>query len=149
MKQLLLFPFLSIGFLQLNNQLDFVETNNGYANKMCGNKINDEIINLGVQDGGGSGRMAAAVFKSQEFCRVELKDFEFDAQFNLSSVTVYFTGANFKIPEKAILTNTSLKPIKSQMERCTPGSVVIFDEVKVDGPDKLLRTIPGMSVLLY
>ena len=93
--------------------------------------------------------MAAAVFKAQEFCRAELKDFEFDISYSVVSAAVYFSGANFKNVEKGAINSSSLKTIKNQMERCVPGSVVIFDEVKVKGPDNTVRTIQGVSFVLY
>ena len=93
--------------------------------------------------------MSAAVFKAQEFCRAELKDFEFDIHYSVVSAVVYFYGANFKNAEKAAITSSSLKPIKTLMDRCIPGSIVIFDEVKVIGPDNKLRTIQGLSIVLY
>jgi hypothetical protein len=34
------------------------------------------------------------------------------------------------------------------MEKCVPGTSVIFDEVKVVGPDNAIRTIPGVSLVL-
>jgi len=97
----------------------------------------------------GNTRMRAAVFKAQDYCRAELKNFEFDARFDIVSAEVYFTGANFKNVEKASISSSSLQPIKEQMSRCVPGSVIIFDNVKVIGPDKTVRTIAGASIILY
>lgn len=103
-------------------------------------------INIGMQ---GKTKMSAAVFKAQDYCRVELKDFEFDVQFKIISATVYFTGTNFKNVEKGSINSTSLKPIKEQMQRCAPGSIVIFDDIKVTGPDNTVRPINSLSLLLY
>lgn len=103
-------------------------------------------VNIGTQE---KTKMPAAVFKAQDYCRVEMKDFDFDVQFKVVSATVYFTGANFKNVEKGSISSTSLKPIKDQMQRCAPGSIVIFDEVKVLGPDNTIRPINGLSLLLY
>lgn len=97
----------------------------------------------------GNTRMRAAVFKAQDYCRAELKNFEFDARFDIVSAEVYFTGANFKNVEKASISSSSLQPIKEQMNRCVPGSIIIFDNVKVIGPDKTVRTIAGASIMLY
>lgn len=99
-----------------------------------------------VQEGGT--KMRAAVFKAQEYCRAELKDFEFDVQYKVVSAVVYFSGANFKNAEKGTISGSSLQPVKSQMNRCGPGTIVLFDEVKVMGPDNLVRTIPGISLIL-
>lgn len=140
MKQLILLPLLSIGIIQANSPLAGIENCTATHSFHYGDDVT-EATNIGTQTSDGGSRMAAAVFKSQDFCRVELKDFEFDAHFTITSVTVYFSGAGFKNPEKRMLTGSSLKPIKDLMARCMPGSVIIFDEVKVIGPDKQLRTI--------
>ena len=93
--------------------------------------------------------MSAAAFKNQEYCRVELKDFEFEVQFNIVSAKVYFSGANFRGVETGAITSSSLKPVKDLKARCTIGSIVTFDEVKVIGPDNKIRTIPGATYILY
>lgn len=104
-----------------------------------------------LQPGSGqqAGKMRSIVFKSQDFCRVELKDFDFDVQFSLVSATVYFTGSNFTGVEKGYLVSNSLQPIKKLMDRCQPGSIVVFDEIKVKGPDQEIRTIEGVTYQLY
>lgn len=104
----------------------------------------------GFQEKDEPGKMRSIVFKSQQFCRAEMPyDFEFDVQFKVVSATVYFFGANFTGVEKGTITSNSLKPIKHLMDRCMPGTRVIFDEVKVIGPDKKVRSIAGMNLLLY
>ena len=95
------------------------------------------------------GKISSAVFKSQDYCRAELKDFEFDAQFSILSATVYFTGANFKNVETGSINSSSLKPIKNLMSRCQPGTIVIFDNIKVKGPDNIIRTIGGVTYRLF
>jgi hypothetical protein len=148
MKQLIFLPLLSIGFIQANSPMAGIENSTATHSFQYGDGIT-EATNTGTQTNEGSSRMAAAVFKSQDYCRVELKDFDFDAHFTITSVTVYFSGAGFKNPEKGMLTSSSLKPVKNLMARCVPGSVIIFDEVKVMGPDNQQRTIQGTTVLLY
>ena len=94
-------------------------------------------------------RMSATVFKYQDFCRAELPDeFPFDAKFSVVSATVYFTGANFKGVEKGFITSNSLKSVEDLKKRCIPGSIVIFDDVKVKGPDNEVRTITGATFIL-
>lgn len=97
----------------------------------------------------GEGKMRSIVFKSQDYCRVELKDFDFDVKFSVVSATVYFTGANFKGIEKGFITSNSLRPVRSLMDRCQPGSIVIFDDVKVKGPGDEIRPIDGVTYKLY
>ena len=110
----------------------------------------NKTLVLGFQEKDEPGKMRSIVFKSQQFCRAEMPyDFEFDVQFKVVSATVYFFGANFTGVEKGTITSNSLKPIKHLMDRCMPGTRVIFDEVKVIGPDKKVRSIAGMNLLLY
>jgi len=147
MKQLILFPLLSLGMLSATDHFENDEKPATFSGYLSLEERSNE--NGGAQQETGSSRMPAAVFKAQEFCRAELKDFEFDAHFIVTGATVYFSGANFKNPEKATITSSSLKPIRSLMDRCVPGSIIIFDEVKVVGPDNIKRTIPGVSIILY
>lgn len=109
-----------------------------------------EAVTLNFQDKQEPWKMRSIVFKSQEYCRAEMpKDFEFDVQFKVVSATVYFSGANFRGVETGTITSNKLAPVKHLMDRCIPGSMVVFDDVKVMGPDKKVRTIPGLSLLLY
>ncbi|HNL66234.1 MAG TPA: hypothetical protein PKL81_14160 [Ferruginibacter sp.] len=110
----------------------------------------NKTLVLNFQEKDEPGRMRSVVFKNQEFCRAEMpKDFEFDVTFKVVSATVYFFGANFTGVEKGTISSNSLKPIKHLMDRCMPGTRVIFDEVRVIGPDKKVRSIAGMNLLLY
>jgi len=141
MYKLLLFFLPAILILSGNNQFTNMEKPATPANK--------EISMISFQDEAGSGKMSSIEFKSQEYCRAELENFDFDAHFSIVSATVYFSGANFKNIEKGTIKSSSLKPISDLMKRCLPGTMVVFDDVKVKGPDDKLRTIKGLSLLLY
>lgn len=111
--------------------------------------LKKELVTLNFQDNQEPGNMRCVVFKAQEYCRAEMPpDFEFDFQFKVVSATVYFSGGNFRNVEKAFIKSNSLKPVKKFMDLCVPGTRVVFDDVKVEGPDKLVRQIPGLSLLL-
>lgn len=145
MKHVLLFSFLSLSILPVNSQLgkmdnSFVEPD--YLSIGGSNK------STGTQPGNENEQMLAVTFRSQDVCRAELKDFVFDIQYNIVSATVYFSGTNFRTVETGYITSSSLKPLRSMMARCVPGTIVIFDRVKVVGPDKEIRTIHGTSYLL-
>jgi hypothetical protein len=112
-------------------------------------KTGNNILTFAFQQQPSSSRMATVIFKNQDYCRVELEDFEFDYKFTVVSADVYFSGKNFEPVTKANITSNSLKPLKSIMSRCTAGTVVTFDNVKVKGPDNSIRTIDGLSLLLY
>ena len=149
MKQLILFPFLFVGVIALNEP-----TPSGLKNVTPGNApsftpIGNKGLNIGTQNEPGSSKMSVKEFKSQDFCYTELKDFEFDVHFNVVSATIYFSGTNFRYPEQGTINGSSLKTVRSLMDRCAPGSIVIFDAVKVMGPDKQLRTIQGLTIMLY
>ncbi|MBK7308225.1 MAG: hypothetical protein IPI88_15170 [Chitinophagaceae bacterium] len=146
MKHVLLFSFLSMGILPVNSQLgNDISSFTEPASLSIGSS---EVT--GTQPGIGNEheQMLAVTFRSQDVCRAELKDFVFDIQYNIVSATVYFSGTNFRGVETGYITSASLKPIRSLMARCAPGTMVVFDRVKVKGPDKELRTIQGTSYML-
>ena len=92
--------------------------------------------------------MPSVEFKNQQFCRAELENFDFDLKFNIVSATVYFSGAGFPNVVTSAISGNNLAPIQSFFARCQPGSVVTFDNVKVQGPDGV-RGIDGKSIALY
>jgi gliding motility-associated protein GldM len=107
-------------------------------------KIPDPVFKVGT----GKVRMPSVEFKNQQFCRAELENFDFDLQFKVVSATVYFSGAGFPNVVTSAISGNSLAPIISFFSRCQPGSVVTFDNVKVQGPDGV-RSIDGKSIALY
>jgi hypothetical protein len=124
-----------------------IKTFNPVALKEDGNDV--KTLDINFQDKRGFGHIRSIIFKSQEYCRAELKNFEFDAPFSVVSATVYFSGTNFPGIQTGFITSNSLKPVKHLMNQCLPGSVVVFDDVRVKGPDSLVRTIHGVSLTLY
>lgn len=148
MKQHLLLPLLSVALLQSLSHFNGIEKFTGASTVQLNNNI-DHGLDINSLTQSSENKMSAAVFKSQEYCRAELKDFEFDAHFTIVSANVYFTGANFKEPAVAAISSNSLKPIKHLMDRCTSGTIVVFDEVEVVGPDKMIRPLQGIHLILY
>ncbi|MEO6453561.1 MAG: gliding motility protein GldM [Ginsengibacter sp.] len=110
-------------------------------------RIPDPIIKVGPSSGG---RIQSVVFKNQQFVRADLENFDFDARFSVVSATIYFAGAGFTGGvQTASITGGNLSAISAQLGRCVPGTTVIFDNVKVQGPDGIVRTIqnaPGFSL---
>jgi len=94
-------------------------------------------------------RISTAAFKAQQYCRAELEDFEFDVKFVVISATAYFSGAGFDGTVVQPFTGSSLKPLEKLKAKCVPGSIVLFDNIKVKGPDNEIRTIASVSYLLY
>jgi gliding motility-associated protein GldM len=107
-------------------------------------KIPDPVFKVGS----GKVRMPSVEFKSQQFCRAELENFDFDLRFNIVSATVFFSGANFPNVATASIQGNQLGSLGSFISRCGPGSVITFDNVKVQGPDGV-RSIEGKSIALY
>ena len=149
MKQVILISFLSLGFLPVNSQLASVANNANITGNASFVDDDKEGFNLFSQPSPENEKMQAVIFRSRDFCRAELKDFEFDVHYDVVSATVYFSGTNFKNVEIGFIKSNSLKSIRSLIDRCAPGSMVVFDNVKVVGPDKLVRTIQGTSYLLH
>jgi hypothetical protein len=148
MKQAILFSLLAMGILPANSQLTSFTSNITVPDRVTFTDDNSEGFNICSQPSPENEKMLAVIFRAQDFCRAELKDFEFDVQFNIVSATVYFSGTNFKNVETGFINSKSLKPIRKLMDRCAPGTMVVFDNVKVLGPDKLVRPIQGTSYML-
>jgi gliding motility-associated protein GldM len=108
-----------------------------------------EIPNPIFKVGPGGTRMTSGSFKSQQFCRAELENFDFAANFSVVSATVYFSGANFSNVQTADLNGNNLSPISTYIQRAGPGTSITFDNVKVQGPDGKQRTIQGVGIVLY
>lgn len=107
-------------------------------------RIPDPIFKVGD----GKVRMPTVSFKGQQYCRAELENFDFDTKYSIVSATVYFSGANFPNVQTSSLSGNNLAPLAAFIQRCGPGSVVTFDNVKVTGPDGV-RVIEGKSIALY
>ncbi len=107
-------------------------------------RIPDPVFKVGD----GKVRMPTVSFKGQQYCRAELENFDFDTKYSIVSATVYFSGANFPNVQTSVLNGNNLAPLAAFIQRCGPGSVVTFDNVKVTGPDGA-RVIEGKSIALY
>ena len=79
----------------------------------------------------------------------DLENFDFDARFSIVSATLYFSGANFPNVQEGHISGGSLAGVQGQLSKCIPGTSVTFDNVKVQGPDGVVRSIPGPGFILY
>ena len=143
MKQSLLLPIVSVGVLLANSAGE----NKFIAAEPTLKKTNFKQAPAATQPG--HQKMMASVFKAQNYFRAEIPDFAFDVHFSVIGATVYFTGANFPNLQKETITSGSLQPVKKFMDKCGPGSIIIFDDVKVIGPDNRQRTIQPVSYVLF
>jgi gliding motility-associated protein GldM len=109
-------------------------------------RIPDPIIKVGPS---GGGTMQAVVFRGQQYVRAELENFDFEARFSVTGATVYFNNPGDRNVKKVTLSSGSLAPAADYMKTLVPGSTVIFDNIRVVGPDGQPRTIqnpPGFSL---
>jgi len=108
-------------------------------------RIPDPTFMVGNSKGG---RIQSVMFKNQQYCRADLEAFDFDARFSVVSATVYFSGANFPSVQTATINGNNLGGL-SQLSKCIPGTSVTFDNVKVQGPDGVVRNIQGPGFILF
>jgi gliding motility-associated protein GldM len=109
-------------------------------------RIPDPIIKVGASSGG---RMPAAAFRVQQFVAAVLENFDFQAEYKVTAATIYFNNPGDRNVKQANLSSGSLAPAKAFMDALVPGSTVIFDNIRVVGPDGQARTIqnpPGFSL---
>ena len=109
-------------------------------------RIPDPTFMVGNSKGG---RIQSVVFKNQQFCRADLEGFDFDARFTVVSATVYFSGANFSNVQTQTINGGSLASLAGQLTKCIPGTSVNFDNVKVQGPDGVVRVITPAGFILF
>ncbi|MFZ1451535.1 MAG: GldM family protein, partial [Ferruginibacter sp.] len=109
-------------------------------------RIPDPIIKVGPSSGG---RMQAVIFRSQQFVRADLENFDFEAKFSVTGGTIYFSNPGDRSVKQVSLTSGSLGAADAYMKTLVPGSTVIFDNIRVVGPDGQPRTIqnpPGFAL---
>jgi gliding motility-associated protein GldM len=101
-------------------------------------RIPDPIIKVGPSAGG---KIQAVVFRSQQFVRADLENFDFEAKFQVTGGTVYFNIPGDRNVNSISLTSGSLGAAAQYMSKLAPGSIVTFDNIRVVGPDGQTRTI--------
>lgn len=109
-------------------------------------RIPDPVIKVGPS---GGGKMLSNVFRGQQFVRAELENFDFDARFSVTGATIYFNSPGDRNVKQVTINSGSLAPAAEYMKTLAPGSLVIFDNIRVVGPDGVTRTIqnpPGFSL---
>jgi hypothetical protein len=109
-------------------------------------RIPDPVIKVGPS---GGGRLQAVVFRSQQFVRADLENFDFEAKFQVTGATVYFNNPGDRNVKQITLSSGNLSQAAQYMQTLAPGSTVTFDNIKVVGPDGQPRTIqnpPGFSL---
>lgn len=92
--------------------------------------------------------IAGNIFKLQTGLKCEIPDYLYEDDYKVVGATVYFSGTGFPDVLTATLYSNSFDPIRSTIEKCTSGSVITFDNIRVQGPDGI-RYADGISIALY
>jgi hypothetical protein len=97
------------------------------------------------------GRMPATEFKNQVGVRAELENFVFEGvTFTVNSYTMYCIGGG-KLregPRFQTVAGNLFAPAQSLIDMCTPGTTVVIDEIKANGPGGT-RKLPPVTFNLY
>lgn len=104
--------------------------------------IPDPQAEVGNKPGG---RMPSAQFKAQNGLIAALKNFDFDARFNVLSFQLFYQP---RMADPAIIPNngpTFNGAAEQAINKAKPGDVFYFEEIKVQGPDGSVRKIPGIA----
>lgn len=104
--------------------------------------IPDPQAEVGGKPGG---RMPSAQFKAQNGLIAALKNFDFDARFNVLSYQLFYQP---RMADPAIIPNngpTFNGAAEQAINKAKPGDVFYFEEIKVKGPDGSVRKIPGIA----
>lgn len=104
--------------------------------------IPDPQAEVGGKPGG---RMPAAQFKAQNGLVAALKNFDFDAKFQVLSYQIFYQP---KMADPGIIPNngpTFSGAAQQAINKAKAGDVYYFEEIKVQGPDGTTRKIPGIA----
>ncbi len=101
-------------------------------------RIPDPQPSLGGKLFGGNTQPGA--IKAQSGIVALLKDFDFDARFNVVSFQMVYSskGEIFKAEAQGPVFNANMK---SFLDRAKPKDIIFIDEIKVVGPDKQPRKL--------
>ena len=78
-----------------------------------------------------------------------LKDFDFEARFNVISYDFYLTSGGELLPARGNSGPMYSGAVTNLIDRAKPNDLIVFDNIKVKGPDGKTRKIPGMSFQIF
>jgi hypothetical protein len=108
-------------------------------------RIPDPSIFVGTYKGG---RIPANLFKAQNFLRSQLENFNYIVDFKVESFVVYLVGTGFEDnPQYRMVYSNRFADIADLVNKCKPGTGVLFDEVTVSGPDGIRKLEPTYFTL--
>jgi S-adenosylmethionine:tRNA-ribosyltransferase-isomerase (queuine synthetase) len=78
-----------------------------------------------------------------------LKNFDFEARFNVISYDFYLTSGGELLPARDNAGPMYSGAVSNLLDRAKPNDLIVFDNIKVQGPDGKTRKIPGMSFQIF
>lgn len=106
-------------------------------------KIPDPVVYVGTIKA--SGQMTKAELFAQNGIFARMENFDFDIRFRVVSF-VLTMNINGVYIEKKSEGPAITADMKSMITSVRPGSKVLIEQVKVQGPDSLIRSIPGVII---
>jgi gliding motility-associated protein GldM len=110
--------------------------------------VPDPVPMVGQSAGG---RIPSGTFKAQQGLRADLKDFVFEGvTFTVTGFTMYCAGAGFlEAPGIRQVGSNSFASVQDLLQKCRPGTTVVFDEIRVTGPGGPRRLPQTIAFNLY
>ncbi len=111
-------------------------------------KVPNPTAMIGNSEGG---REPANKIKAQQGVRAELKDFVFEGvEFNVVSFVLIANGGSFSTLKFQPNTGATFSAeCKDILNKCTPGTTLVIDEIKAVGPGGDTRKLPPIVFNLY
>jgi len=78
-----------------------------------------------------------------------LKNFDFEARYNVISYDFYLTSGGELLPARDNAGPMYSGAVLNLLDRAKPKDLIVFDNIKVQGPDGKTRKIPGMSFQIF
>lgn len=102
--------------------------------------VPDPIAMVGASKGGAINTNA---FKGQQGVRAELENFVFEGvNFTVTGYTITFAGAGYPEFQARQVSGNSFNSVRSLIEQARPGSTIVIDEIRANGPGGTRRLPP-------
>lgn len=108
-------------------------------------RVPDPIAKVGTSAGG---KVPAAQFKVQRGVIPVLEDFVFDIKFSVVSFEMTFSAKRQDLITKKATSGAFTGEMIELLNRAKPGDVFYLDEVRVKGPDGIIRKLPSSAYTL-
>jgi gliding motility-associated protein GldM len=106
-------------------------------------RVPDPIATLGKKYTGG--KIQSHILKAQRGVVADLRDFVFDLRFNVISFEMTFAAKGADLVKASAKGPALNQKMINIIKRAKKGDLVFFDEIKVRGPDKVPRKLPGIA----